>query len=169
MTFDIEIAGRRRAVTIDATTAGSYRVVIDGEAHGVRAERAGHLAYSIIMDDGSERSREVTVAPGSATGELLVGIGGRAVNVTVDGRRRRVVAEGTHAAGDQSVTAPMPGRIARVLVGPGDAVAARQAVVVVEAMKMENELRSPRAGRVKDVTVTAGALVEAGRVLVIIE
>jgi biotin carboxyl carrier protein len=63
----------------------------------------------------------------------------------------------------------MPGRIARVLVAPGDEVAARQGVVVVEAMKMENELRSPKAGRVKDVAVAPGALVEAGRVLVVIE
>jgi biotin carboxyl carrier protein len=63
----------------------------------------------------------------------------------------------------------MPGRVVRVLVAPGDEIAARQGVVVVEAMKMENELRSPKAGRVKDVMVSAGTSVEAGRVLVIIE
>ena len=63
----------------------------------------------------------------------------------------------------------MPGRVVRVLVAPGDAVEARQAVVVVEAMKMENELRSPRAGRVKEVAVLAGSSVEAGRVLVVID
>jgi biotin carboxyl carrier protein len=62
----------------------------------------------------------------------------------------------------------MPGRVVRVLVGPGDEVAARQGVVVVEAMKMENELRAPRAGRVKEIAVAAGASVEAGRVLVVI-
>jgi biotin carboxyl carrier protein len=63
----------------------------------------------------------------------------------------------------------MPGRVVRVLVAPGDTVDARQPVVVVEAMKMENELRSPKAGRVKDVTVAAGTSVEAGRVLVVID
>jgi len=63
----------------------------------------------------------------------------------------------------------MPGRVVRILVQPGDEVAARQGVVVVEAMKMENELRSPKAGRVKDVAVAEGASVEAGRVLVVIE
>jgi biotin carboxyl carrier protein len=63
----------------------------------------------------------------------------------------------------------MPGRVVRVLVAPGDEVAARQGVVVVEAMKMENELRAPRGGRVKDVTVSAGTSVEAGRILVVIE
>ena len=63
----------------------------------------------------------------------------------------------------------MPGRVVRVLVAKGDTVDARQPVIVVEAMKMENELRSPKAGRVKDVAVAAGASVEAGRVLVVIE
>jgi biotin carboxyl carrier protein len=63
----------------------------------------------------------------------------------------------------------MPGRIVRVLVAVGDAVTARQAVVVVEAMKMENELRAPRDGRVKEITATAGDPVEAGRILVVIE
>jgi biotin carboxyl carrier protein len=56
-----------------------------------------------------------------------------------------------------------------VLVGPGDEVEAHQPVLVIEAMKMENELRAPRAGRVRDVAVEQGASVEAGRVLVVIE
>jgi biotin carboxyl carrier protein len=59
--------------------------------------------------------------------------------------------------------------VVRVLVSPGDRVTARQGVVVVEAMKMENELRAPQPGRVKDVAVEVGASVEAGRVLVVIE
>jgi biotin carboxyl carrier protein len=63
----------------------------------------------------------------------------------------------------------MPGRVVRVLVKAGDEVAAKQGVVVVEAMKMENELRSPKAGRVKDVSVAPGTSVDAGRVLVTIE
>jgi biotin carboxyl carrier protein len=63
----------------------------------------------------------------------------------------------------------MPGRVVRVLVQAGDEVTARQGVVVVEAMKMENELRSPKAGRVKEVAVAAGTSVEAGRTLLVIE
>lgn len=63
----------------------------------------------------------------------------------------------------------MPGRIVSVLVAKGDRVTARQPVVVIEAMKMENELRSPREGTVKEVAVVAGATVEAGIVLVVIE
>ena len=63
----------------------------------------------------------------------------------------------------------MPGRVVRILVAPGDQVADRQPVIVVEAMKMENELRSPKAGRVKHVAVAPGMSVDGGRVLIVIE
>jgi biotin carboxyl carrier protein len=63
----------------------------------------------------------------------------------------------------------MPGRIVRTLVAAGDAVEARQPLVVIEAMKMENELRSPRAGRVRELAVAEGVPVESGRVLVILD
>ena len=63
---------------------------------------------------------------------------------------------------------PMAGRIVRVLVKPEEAVAARQPLVVVEAMKMENELRAPRAGTVAEVRVVEGASVEANTVLVVL-
>jgi biotin carboxyl carrier protein len=123
-----------------------------------------------VLDTGVAPTYEVFVAPADIAGELLVTIEGRPVTVAVNGRRtRRGVDTAGQADGEQSVVAPMPGRVVRVLVAPGDEVAARQGVVVVEAMKMENELRSPKAGRVKNVSVAAGTSVEAGRVLVIIE
>jgi biotin carboxyl carrier protein len=170
MTFEIELAGTRRAVSIDREGPGRFRIVLDGTTHTVLAERAGEYGLSVIVDEGSGISREVSVAPGSASGEVLVGVGGRTTPVTVNGRRLRAAQEGgAHADGLQSVAAPMPGRVVRVLVALGDEVAARQGVVVVEAMKMENELRSPKAGRVREVSVTPGTLVEAGRVLMVIE
>ncbi len=63
----------------------------------------------------------------------------------------------------------MPGKLVRVLVAPGQDVAAGEGLVVVEAMKMENELRAPKAGRVKDVPVREGQAVEAGALLVVVE
>ena len=98
-------------------------------------------------------------------------VGGVPVGVALNGRRRRGRADEGRASGSgpQRLKAPMPGKVIRVLVKVGDSVRPRQPVVVVEAMKMENELRSPKAGRVKDVTVTPGTSVEAGRVLVVIE
>jgi len=67
------------------------------------------------------------------------------------------------------VVAPMPGLIVRVNVSPGDTVAAGQGLVVVEAMKMENELKAPADGVVARVSVEAGAAVEKGAVLVVLE
>ena len=72
-------------------------------------------------------------------------------------------------SGPATILAPMPGRVVKVLVQRGDEVAARQAVVVIEAMKMENELRAARAGVVTEVRVTQGASVEANAVLVVLE
>ncbi|MGH9347374.1 MAG: biotin/lipoyl-containing protein, partial [Vicinamibacterales bacterium] len=71
--------------------------------------------------------------------------------------------------GPHAIVAPMPGKVVKVLVSAGDAVAARQGVVVVEAMKMENELRAAKAGTVAEVRVSEGASVEAGTVLVVVE
>ena len=130
--------------------------------------------WSILL---GTRSYEVTVVE-EAPGELAVSVDGRVVQVRRAGpagpaglarrtRQEKHVAGGTE--GPQTITAPMPGRIVKVLVTPGDAVAARQGLVVVEAMKMENELRSPKAGTVTDVRVTQGQLVDARAVLVVVE
>jgi len=170
MTFDIEINGRARTVSVERADAGRYRVMVDGHAHLVDAARIGNLGLSLLRA-GDGASRDIQISPGSSPGEVLVRLDGRSVTVLVDGRRtgRASADGGTHSRGEQSVVAPMPGRVVRLLVARGDDVAARQGVVVVEAMKMENELRSPKAGRVKEVAVTAGASVEAGRVLIVIE
>ena len=82
------------------------------------------------------------------------------------GRRRDGAATG---AGPQRIVAPMPGKIVRVLVTAGDDVQLRQGLVVVEAMKMENELRAARPGRVREVFVRVGESVEAGTPLVVVE
>jgi biotin carboxyl carrier protein len=87
------------------------------------------------------------------------------------GRRRAAQASGAGPAaqGVQRILAPMPGRVVRLLVQVGDEVAARQGLIVVEAMKMENELKSPKAGRVREIGVVEGASVESGRLLVVVE
>jgi biotin carboxyl carrier protein len=173
MTFEIEVGGRLRSVSVDRISAARYRVVVDHDishAYVIDAVRVGEFGLSLVVDGDAATSHELQVAPASARDEFLVGLEGRTVPVYVNGRRLRRkprdIAE--HDSGEQTIVAPMPGRIVRVLVGPGDEVDARQPLVVVEAMKMENEMRSPRAGTIKDVTVSAGMSVEAGRVLVTI-
>jgi biotin carboxyl carrier protein len=171
MTFEIELNGRSRTVSIERAGPGRFRVSVDGAASIVDAQRSGEFGVSLIFPDAHHESTCVQLAPGRTHGELLAYLGGRSVTLNVNGRRTgRGAGDGGAAThGEQRITAPMPGRVVRVLVAPGDQVEVRQPVAVVEAMKMENELRSPKAGRVKDVAVTAGSSVEAGRVLVIIE
>lgn len=171
MTFDIEINGHGRSISIERAAAGRYRVIVDGRAQLIDATRVGSFGLSLLFDGADRSSREIQVSPGSAPGEMLVGIDGKSVTVVVNGRRTGHAAGGggAHARGEQAVVAPMPGRVVRLLVASGDEVNARQPIVVVEAMKMENELRSPKAGRVKELVVKPGESVEAGRVLAVIE
>jgi biotin carboxyl carrier protein len=114
-------------------------------------------------------SHEIGLAEPGAS-DPAVHVDGVSVSAAIASRgRRRGGAESGGGPGAQRVTAPMPGKIVRVLVAAGDAVQPRQPVVVVEAMKMENELRAPRGGVVREVAVQQGASVEAGAVLVVIE
>ena len=171
MTFDVEINGRSRTIAIERATGDRYRVIVDGHAQLVDAKRIGSFGLSLLFDGADGSSREIQISPGGVPGEMLVGIDGKSVPVILNGRRTGHAAAdaGAHARGEQAVLAPMPGRVVRLLVSGGDEVVARQPIVVVEAMKMENELRSPKAGRVKEIAVAAGESVEAGRVLAVIE
>jgi biotin carboxyl carrier protein len=189
MTFEIELGGRIRSISVRrANRDDHYVVVVDGRSLEIAARRSGDLGLVIATvatqqaDDvtadktngrngfrmGGETHRVFVTAAGGA-GEVLVTLDGRMAVARLDGRRRPSTDTVAHSDGDQSVTAPMPGRVVRVLVAAGDEVAAGQGVVVVEAMKMENELRSPKTGKVKDVNVSAGTSVDAGKVLVVIE
>jgi biotin carboxyl carrier protein len=171
MTFDIDVNGRSRIVSVERAAASRYRVVVDGRPQEIDVARVEDFGLSLLLDGDGGVSREVQVAPAGPVGQMLVRIEGLTVTATVNGRRtgRAAADVSTGVGAQQAVLAPMPGRVVRVLVAVGDAVTARQAVVVVEAMKMENELRSPRDGRVKDIAVAAGVSVEAGRILVVIE
>jgi biotin carboxyl carrier protein len=187
MTFDVDIGGARRLVTVEPAGAagpngGRFRVVTrpapkDTPSDALAAPGAGdQLDLDVrptdlglhVMDPTSGRVVDAAVTD-RGSGQWLIQLPAASLVVVVDGRLRAVRATSAGAAGLQRVTTPMPGRVARVLVAPGDQVEARQGLVVIEAMKMENELTALRAGRVREVTVTVGAAVEAGRLLVLIE
>jgi biotin carboxyl carrier protein len=171
MTFEVELNGRSRSVSIErAGSRDRFRVTVDGVPTLVDAQRSGEYGVSLLFPDGAHAGARVSLAPGSGAGELLAYLRGRSTSVIVNGRRRGRAVDGASGAhGEQRIVAPMPGRVMRVLAAPGDQVQVRQPVIVVEAMKMENELRSPKTGRVKEVAVSAGVSVEAGRVLMVIE
>jgi biotin carboxyl carrier protein len=124
-------------------------------------------------------SYEVTLVPDPASAQLVVSVAGPAVSlgrrttqvlVTLNGRRsRRTGSEGAQiGSGPQRIVSPMAGKIVRVLVKSGEAVRARQPLVVVEAMKMENELRALRDGTVTEIHAREGTSVDAGILLVVV-
>lgn len=184
--IEIVLDGRSRAVAVERAGA-DWLVSIDGRRLRV-AVAAVDGRWSILLGpvdaDGpggdtadagvpgrrAWRSHEVTLDGGHEA--RLVRVDGRPVPLRIVDPRTRAGRRGGARAGDggpAAVVAPMPGRIVKVLVAPGDVVAARQGVVIVEAMKMENELRAPRAGTVAAVNVTAGMSVDARAVLVVLE
>jgi biotin carboxyl carrier protein len=172
MHYEVDIAGRLCHVVIHRT-GDTFLVDVDGRQWTVEAGRVDALTLSLCLraqgQAGPIISRDVTLAPDSQTGQTRVSVGARPVQLALNGRRRQGRrSEGPVGVGPQRVTAPMPGKIVRILVKVGDAVAARQPIIVIEAMKMENELRASGAGRVTDLHVREGQLVDAGAVLAVI-
>ena len=167
MRFDVDAAGQTRQVDV-AADGNAWQVTIDGRMWRASMVRAGER-WSLLV---ASRSYDVMFEPG-AGGAWQVHVDGRVVAAGLRTSAQRLRGHlGRHSAagaGDGRVLAPMPGRVVKVLVAAGDRVEARQGVVVVEAMKMENELRAPRAGTVREVRVAEGTSVEAQTVLVVIE
>jgi biotin carboxyl carrier protein len=163
MTVWLEIAGRRRRVELPVDEgSGAVRCAVDGQTVDVEVYVLEPGILSLIV--GGRQYRCIL------DGDAVV-IDGRRYEFVVDDPRslrgRRGAAEG--AAGPRTVKAPMPGRVVRVLVSEGDEVAEQQGLVVIEAMKMQNELKSPKAGRVAKIAAMIDRTVEAGDVLAIVE
>jgi biotin carboxyl carrier protein len=171
MELQIEVNGRVRSVSVEPA-GDRFRVTVDGTSRLFDAARIDDSTFSLVDADDGQTSHEVGIAETGINGELAVHTGQGVATVRVLTGAGRAGARGAatvQATGLQQVLAPMPGKVVRVLVSPGDQVKARQGLVVVEAMKMENELRSPKDGRVREVAVTEGMSVVAGRLLVVVE
>ena len=167
MQYEVEVGGRRLQVVVTRSGDG-FAVSVDGRTRQVDAARIDAHTLSLVVD--SVWSNEVSIAADPASGQLDVHVAGTPIAVTLNGRRRwGRKDEGTAASGPQRLSAPMPGKVVRVLVKAGDLVTARQSVVVVEAMKMENELRASRDGTVAEIHVREGMSVDAGALLLVIQ
>jgi biotin carboxyl carrier protein len=171
MQLQLDVNGRLRTVDIEGKD-GLYRVVVDGVERFIDAAAVDASTFSLICPADGRSSQEVGLSSTGLPGEIAVHMSTGVASVRVlTGAASRFGrgAGAAQAAGTQQVLAPMPGKVVKLLVRAGDEVKARQGLVVVEAMKMENELRSPKDGRVSEVLVAEGASVEAGRPLVVVE
>jgi biotin carboxyl carrier protein len=171
MKFDLEIDGRIRTVELEAREGGHYQVTLDGEPLEIEARLLRPGVLSLVVAGKSYRVvREDDALAGNGAGSSVVLDGQRFPYRVEDPRSLK--ARRAHAGGDdgpRTLKASMPGRVVRVLAMRGEYVDAHQGIVVIEAMKMQNELKSPKAGTVSEMRVAAGDTVSAGDVLAVIE
>ncbi len=143
---------------------GQYVVEVDGVKHYVDAHKLEADFYSLITEG---RSYEVSVEPRGDGYYVRHGAAEQLVTLTDPSRRAREMDPG--GTGPEQVVTMMPGKVVRVLVNEGDEVTAGQGVIVVEAMKMENEISASKDGKVTSLKVGPGESVEGGAVLAVIE
>jgi len=125
-------------------------------------EQIDASTYSVLIEGRSYRAQL------SSEGEIIVN--GRTFAVDVqDPRKLRGRGSADNGSGRKTIMAPMPGRVIRILVEKGQQIEAGQGLIVVEAMKMQNEMKSPRVGKVLEIRTTTGAAVSAGEALLVIE
>jgi biotin carboxyl carrier protein len=152
-------------IDIDANNT----VMVNGQPHNIDFRTIdGSALYSLLLDNSSwealiDRNGD----------EYRVLIGGELHVVTVQDERTRKMAKVEKSqdahAGEAIIKAPMPGMVREVQVNVGDSVVVKQGVLILEAMKMQNELRTPKAGTVKEIRVKPGDKVEQGQVLLIVK
>ena len=122
--------------------------------------------YSALVNG---RSLEVFLEPEGA-GMFRASINGQIHQIELRDPRSYTAAGGPGAdGGPLTIKAQMPGKVVQVLAGPGDDVEAEHGILVVEAMKMQNEIRAPRSGRIVSINVAPGDSVETGRALAVLE
>ena len=157
----LTINGRDCAIEIRAP-APACRFRLDGEPdREALVETPEPGVYSILVD-GRSYDAFVTESPGG----LAVSIDGYRFEVALrDPRQWSRTAAGQGGEGLQTITSPMPGKVVRVLAAAGDQVQPGQGIVVVEAMKMQNEMKADRAGKVLSLPAREGATVAAGELL----
>ena len=164
------------------------RAELGGEVHDVSLQRDGSNLLARVSDREynlniqAEQTREYLLREGTRLHNCrveetetksiyLVQVGGNSYRIRIADPKRLSAGHsaGAHHHGSAEIAASMPGKVVRVLVEVGTQVEAGAGIVVVEAMKMQNEMKAPKAGKVTGVHVTAGATVNAGDVLAVIE
>ena len=163
MKYIVDLNGERREVEVDGESVhvDSHRVLArleEVEGTPVRLVTIGSQVHRVVVRRGATRGAYTLWVDGFRFDGEALDERTRAIrDITADSRK---------GSGPISLGAPMPGLIVRVNVAPGDAVQAGQGLIVMEAMKMENELRASVAGTVKNVLVEPGKAVEKGTLLI---
>jgi acetyl/propionyl-CoA carboxylase alpha subunit len=164
MTYDVTIDGRHYRLDLNRAD-GRWSCRLDGREVEVDAVLARPDVLSVRLGN---QAYEVKCERVGGDMHLWVGSARFAADVR-DPRSLRGRIRAVDDQGPRKLTAPMPGKIVRVLVRPGSQVEAGAGVLVVEAMKMQNEIKSPKKGTIQKILVSEGATVNAGDVLAVVE
>ena len=166
MKYEVLLAGRTRVVEFTEQN-GAWKISLDGNALDANAVEVAPNIFSVLLNGDSHQIRIAPRPDGTLT--LHTGLAEYHAEVTDPrswrGRRHGAV----EAEGRQQITAPMPGKVVRLLVKQGDLVEAGQGLLIVEAMKMQNEIRSPKSGKIEKLFAKEGQPVNAGEVLLWVE
>lgn len=162
MFFDATASGETSRIEV-REVQGRYHVTIGDRRLELDWVRAGENEASILVDGAS---LDITVEKSPEGFGVL--IRGDRFDVDLKDAVKGVALGKVTHTGPLKLVAPMPGKIVKVLVGPGDAVEAGRGVLVMEAMKMENELKAARAGTIQEIRVKEGQAVEMGALLLVI-
>jgi len=162
MKYEVRIGGKVRVVEF-TRNSDTLRISLDGKLLDADAVEVATNTFSILIEGESYEVRVAPMPDGTLT--LHTGIAEYSAEVE-DPRAWRGRRHGAmEAEGRQQVVAPMPGKVVRVLVNAGEAVEVGQGIMVVEAMKMQNEIRSPKSGKVEKLLAKEGQAVNAGEIL----
>lgn len=164
MKYVVEIEGQTFEVELDGD-----RIAVGGREVDAEILEVPGTPVKTLRVDGASHS---FTAQRKKPGHWRLGLKGGPVDVVALDERTRAIREMAGAGegeADKVIAAPMPGLVVRIPVAVGDSVAAGQGVIVVEAMKMENELKAPADGVIAAIEVEAGQAVDKGAVLVVLE
>ncbi len=165
MKFEAEIGNEHVPIEVSGH-AGRYRVALAGEISEVDARQVADGIWSLLID-----GRSYTVDVSDRDGVSAVDVDGERYHIRVEEETRYIIRTrgGKAPATGQVLKAPMPGKVVHIEVELGQTVAPGDGLVVLEAMKMENEFRATAAGLVKEIRVQVGQAVNPGDTLVVIE
>lgn len=160
-TYSVKIGERRHQVTVH----DNGTIEVAGQPARLTIQKRGKWEY--LVDDGSER--HLRVAASRENGEVLLQAGGHMLTALVESERERLLSKFTprdqSEGGPREVRAPMPSLVVKIEVSVGERVKVGQGLLILEAMKMENEIKSGRDGTVKSIHVKPGNPVEKGGLL----
>ena len=157
-------------IEIDLHERGSQVLAeIDGRQYEVEVLQSHDNHYLLIRDGHIFDCRVEGCPESGSTLEVIVGADRHVVTLTDPKRLRSALAFGAHGDGAARIVAPMPGKVVRFLVEVGQSVEAGTGIAVVEAMKMQNEMKSPKSGIVVSINAEVGATVNGGDLLAVIE